>query len=311
MDYAFIKDSLQVYEATKVDIFCSYLKQIETERNKDKSLKNTWFTYLSKQQAVELYKKVAMDNLFIDGTTITLSYRGNIIITYNFQAYKNKLLNIYPESLFDIQLVKEGDFFEFGKVNGRVEYKHKIGDPFKLDCKIIGVYCIIKNNRGEFLETLDMNEVEKMKKVAIIKNIWAEWEGEMILKSVIKRACKRHFNDLVVNIESLDNENYNIDNVSIDFDYQVKVGEAKTEQELVSIYRLASDEQKRNPEFIRILQERKEEIMLDTPPKIGISDKDFPNALSQLKRGKIDSDYLSEKYLLTNDQLKQIEKCLE
>jgi len=156
-----------------------------------------------------------------------------------------------------------------------------------------------------------MNEVEKMKKVAIIKNIWAEWEGEMILKSVIKRACKRHFNDLVVNIESLDNENYNIDNVSIDFDYQVKVGEAKTEQELVSIYRLASDEQKRNPEFIRILQERKEEIMLDTPPKIGISDKDFPNALSQLKRGKIDSDYLSEKYLLTNDQLKQIEKCLE
>jgi len=39
------------------------------------------------------------------------------------------------------------------------------------------------------------------KAVATTKNIWNEWESEMVLKSVIKRACKRHFRDIVVNVE--------------------------------------------------------------------------------------------------------------
>ena len=40
----------------------------------------------------------------------------------------------------------------------------------------------------------------------------------MVLKSVIKRSCKRHFKDLVTNIEETDKDNYNLDNVNPEFD---------------------------------------------------------------------------------------------
>ena len=156
---------------------------MEAAKDKEQKQVNLWFKNFTNEQAIEVYKKVAMDNLFIDGTSITISFRyGKIIVTYNFQAYKNKLLNVYPESTFDIQLVKEGDYFSFEKINGRVEYIHKINNPFKIDSPTIGVYCIIKNTRGEFLETLDMAEIQKMKNVATTKNIWNTWEGEMVLK---------------------------------------------------------------------------------------------------------------------------------
>jgi len=307
MNYEEIKKGLSSYDSEKVSMFCAYLKELELSKKRDGTLSNPWFRHFTKEQAIEIYKKVAMDNLFIDGSTITLSNRGKVIVTYNFQAYKNKLLNVYPESKFDIQLVRSEDSFSFEKVSGKVEYLHKIKNPFSTTSKIIGVYCIIKNSRGEFLETLDMAEIEKMKAVATTKNIWKDWEGEMIIKSVIKRACKRHFNDLVVNIETLDNENYELENVSVEVDYQDLIEKAKTESELVGIYTSASIEQKNNPDFVRMLQEKKHDLLSDLPTKIGISEKDFPNALSQVKKGKLTFEFLNEKYHLTPDQLKQLE----
>ena len=45
-------------------------------RKKDGSLSNPWFPYFKDEEAVDIYKKVAKDNVFIDGETITISYRG-------------------------------------------------------------------------------------------------------------------------------------------------------------------------------------------------------------------------------------------
>ena len=306
MNYESLKNNLSQYAPERVSVFISYLKELETAK-KDNKVVNFWFASFTNEQALEVYKKVAMDNLYIDGTTITISSRGGkIIVTYNFQAYKNKLLNVYPESKFDIQIVKEGDYFNFEKVNGRVEYIHKINNPFKPDAPIIGVYCIIKNSRGEFLETLDMEQIKKMRNVATTKVIWDAWESEMILKSVMKRACKRHFNDLVQNIELLDNENYELDNVSVDFDFQKKIETAKTHKELADIFKNSPKSLQSNIEFIRLLGERKAEISLETPTKVGISKQDFPNCLKQFKEGKFDLEYLQEKYSLTNEQLKEL-----
>src|SRR5690606_4123369 len=39
-------------------------------------------------------------------------------------------------------------------------------------------------------------------------SIWDAWLSEMVKKSVVKRACKTHFKDLVADIEEIDNENY-------------------------------------------------------------------------------------------------------
>lgn len=213
MDYAKLKIELQKYDSyDEVDVYFNYLKKLETEKDtKTGDLKNKWFQYFTEKQAADLFRKVNIDGLFIDGDTIILQFKGSVMLSYNYQAYKNKLLNIYPETLFDIQNVHEGDKFAFKKESGKVIYSHEITNPFETDKKIIGCYCIVKNSRGEFIETLNMDDIKKMRAVAKTDFIWKAWEGEMILKSVIKRACKRHFKDLVVNIEKTDNEDYDLE----------------------------------------------------------------------------------------------------
>ena len=238
MNYSELQKKLIEYDKVKVEIFTNYLKALEADKDKDGKLKNAWFPYFKEDQASDLYRKVAKDNLFIDGDTITIANAyGKIGVTYNYQAYKNLVLNLYPDSKFDIQLVHEGDDFTLGKESGKVIYSHKINNPFAIDAKIIGTYCIIKNSRGEFLETLNMADIEKMQKTARATNIWKEWYSEMVLKSVMKRACKRHFRDIVVNVEKLDNENYDLEAVTVDLSVQDKIKNAKTFDELAKVYK--------------------------------------------------------------------------
>jgi len=169
-------------------------------------------------------------------------------------------LNIYPETIFDMQNVNEGDTFSFLKESGKVIYSHKMNDPFATNKKIIGTYCIIKNCRGEFIETLNQDDIKKMRNVANTQAIWDTWEGEMILKSVIKRACKRHFNDIVVNIETLDNDNYEPENVTIDSDIQTKIQNCNTVDELQLLYDISINDIEDEKVFIKLMTERKIEI---------------------------------------------------
>lgn len=263
MDYKKLNEGLKDYNQVEVKVFVNYL--IELQNDKDRQTqqpKNKWFAYFTAEQAIDLYKKVSLDNLFIDGDTITLQFKGKVMANYNYQAYKNKLLNVYPETLFDMQNVVQGDKFEFRKENGQVFYKHKLSNPFADgEQTIIGSYCIIKNKRGHFIETLNKTEIEKMKNVAKTKNVWNNWYGEMVLKSVIKRACKRHFKDHFTNIETLDNENYETDLVDTPFDLQVEIEKLATLDELETFYRENKTSVEDEVVFIRLLGERKQEIL--------------------------------------------------
>lgn len=260
MNYEEIKTLLGDHNQKKVDIFINYLKELELAKDRNGAKKNKWFGFFKASQAVALYKKVAIDNLFIDGETITLTNKGQVMVSYDYNAYKNKLLNIYPNSKFDIQIVCQKDTFDFRKEDGQVKYTHILGDPFSNAKKTIGAYCIIKNERGEFIEVLNMNEVAKMKNVAKTKNIWNTWEDEMILKSVIKRACKRHFKDIVVNIEAMDNENYELDNVDLDSEIQEKIQATTTLEELTKVYKLNQTKVKDQKAFLLMLSEKRKEI---------------------------------------------------
>lgn len=263
MDYNKITNGLKEYNQVEVKVFVNYLKELETAKDRQSGKpKNPWFKYFTPEQAIDLYKRVALDNLFIDGDTITLTFKGKVIADYNYQAYKNRLLNVYPETLFDMQNVCAGDKFEFRKESGRVIYKHKLSNPFADgEQEIIGTYCIIKNNRGEFIETLNKTEIEKMKNVAKTKNIWNNWYGEMVLKSVIKRACKRHFKDKFTNIEALDNQNYDLDLVDVPFDLQAEIEKCGTLDELEAFYRENKNSVEDETNFIRLLGERKQELL--------------------------------------------------
>jgi len=264
MNYQNIQTKLGDYNDVQVGIYANYLKEVESAKNAQQQLKNAWFKHVTEDQLVDLYKKVALDEgLFIDGDTITLSYRGKVMVNYNYQAYKNKLLTVYPESTFDVQNVYAGDEFAFEKQNGHVIYTHKINDPFAVEREIVGCYCIIKNSRGEFIETLNKPEIEKMKAVAKTKAIWDAWYSEMVLKSVIKRACKRHFKDVVVNIELIDNENYEPAIVEIEAELSGDIEKCGTIEELETLYHENKATVKDEVAFIKLISERKQELLND------------------------------------------------
>jgi hypothetical protein len=305
MNYQKIIDALNNsdhihYDSVNVEIYITYLKFLEQEKDKDKeTLKNKWFPYFKDEEAIDIFKKVAKDNVFIDGETITLSNRGKIIVSYNYQAYKNLLLNVYPESTFDIQVVNEGDDFSFFKDSGRVVYSHRLKDPFATNKTIIGTYCIIKNSRGEFLETLNMDDIAKMKAVATTKNIWDQWESEMVLKSVIKRACKRHFRDIVVNVEKLDNENYDLNAVNVDSLVQTDIEKATTFADLGTIYNKNVNSVADKVNFVRLLGERKEKL-IELLPEFKTEDETKALELIKKYNGKFDPLLLVWKF--TEDQ---------
>ena len=145
----------------------------------------------------------------VDGVNVVISGRGMAMVT--FHGYKNKVLETYPETKFDIQLVREGDTFNVAKESGEVEYSHTFADPFDTESrKIIGAYVVFKNKRGEFIETLGRKDYDQMKAQSKQSSLWGKWESEFMLKSVIKRACKRHFYDVVEDIDKDDNDNYGL-----------------------------------------------------------------------------------------------------
>ena len=145
--------------------------------------------------------------LAVDGVNVVITGSNMAMVT--FHGYKNKVLATYPETEFDVQLVREGDQFSVAKESGAVVYSHTMGDPFETEeKKIKGAYVVFKNKRGEFIETLNMTDFEKMKKASKQGYLWGEWASEFWLKSVIKRACKRHFYDIVEEIDKLDNDDY-------------------------------------------------------------------------------------------------------
>lgn len=207
-----------------VQTFANYCVRLKFEKNKQGQLKNPWFQKKTEENMAELFWKVNAEGLVFDGKHVTLQSTG---ISYDYKAYRNKMLNVYPESKIDISLVYEGDTTDFWKESGKVHYKHAIGDPSKqTDDKIKFGYIIIKNDRGEFLTTLTKQDFEKHRKVAKQDYIWIAWYVEMCKKTLIKKACSDHFDDIYTGINEMDNENIdleksvNIEKTDIDLKHQ-------------------------------------------------------------------------------------------
>lgn len=211
-----------------VDAYSSYCQRIATETDKKTGqLKNPYMKLKSAKQLADLFKRVKNEGLVFDGKHITLQSTG---ITLDYMAYKNKMLLAYPESMMDVGVVKEGDSFVLENENGEVKYKHTIADAFKTaDANNInGAFCIIKNKRGEFATLLSKEDIQKHKKVAKTSMIWDAWFKEMVLKTVIKKACKYHYDDIFEGLNAIDNE-------SIDLDKAVVIQEGIPAEEVAKV----------------------------------------------------------------------------
>ena len=193
------------FNKTAVDRFASYCVRLKKEM-KNGNPKNPFMQRKQVEDLVGLFKRVAHEGLEFDGVHVTLQSTG---ISYDYVAFKNKMLITYPESMIDIQIIYKGDTFAFEKENGQVKYSHAIANPFtSTDADVDGAYCVIKNKRGEFLTTLSLADILKHKKAAKTQYIWDAWFKEMVMKTIVKKACKYHFQDLFTGIEEMDNENY-------------------------------------------------------------------------------------------------------
>lgn len=194
-------------------IYKQYIADLKSKKKKDKDglfkPANPWATNKPDSFWSDCWNKIEQSGLKFDGKHITIDERG---VNYDYVAYKNKMLLVYPESRIDIELVYKGDSFAYSKDNGVVDYKHIIGDPFNhKDVDIVGGYCVIKNKRGEFITVLSKAEIEKAKKVAKTTKIWDDWYAEMCKKTVIKKAVKFHFDDIYTAMEEEDNKNYDLE----------------------------------------------------------------------------------------------------
>lgn len=211
-----ITNLLKKYNEVDVEKYTSYLSKLKYEQNKKG---NDWISKKTPQQLASFFERVALEGLKFDGVHVTLQNTG---ITLDYIAYKNKMLMAYPETKLDLGIVYKGDSFEFRKEDGKVYYNYTPNNPFeKKEDDILGAYCVIKNSRGEFITTLNKQEIDKHRKVAKTDYIWKSWLPEMINKTIIKKACKFHYDDVFTGLDDIDNEQINLD-LPVDGDLKLK-----------------------------------------------------------------------------------------
>lgn len=235
-----IVDLLKDENPQDADRFASYCLRLLVEKHtygeKKGQLKNPWMATKTAAALAELFRRVKRDGLVFDGQHVTL---GNTGISYDYIAYKNKMLKVYPDSKIDPGLVYSDDTFTAAKVDGRVSYNHVIGSPFgQTKDKLQGAYCVIINQRGEFITLLSKEDIEKHRKVAKTDKIWQEWWKEMVLKTVLKKACRQHFADVIETMDAEDNEtNYDLENpLDMELEWKAEIDEITTVEALNAYY---------------------------------------------------------------------------
>lgn len=252
---AALRNKLHSTEATS-----SYINYLKTVKNIEK---------VPDLVLVKLFEKVAQDGYNIDGDLITLTPRWDkntnqysVTVNYDYRMYKKLLFRDFPDTQVDIGLVAKEDSYSFKKESGKVVYTHTIADPFGNEKEYVGGYILVKNKRGEFLEILNRDEINKMKNSAKTKTIWNAWESEMIKKSLYKRIAK-HFNDTFQNIEALDNENYDPEMAKLPAELQDLIDNCPDHTTLQKIYEqniAKANEEGYEPEFLKAMSERKIEM---------------------------------------------------
>jgi len=197
--YEYIKEK---YSDKEAKIYYSYVSDLI------KDPKQKWSQWKDENYFIIKYEQVKNDWLVLDWKHITLWYNG---ISYDYVAYKNKMLINYPESIIDINLVYEWDEFDFKKDNWKIVYHHTFANPFETwNDKIKGGYCIIKNTRWEFITLLSKKDFELHRQVAKTDYIWKAWFKEMCMKTLFKKAIKVHYDDIFQAVEEEDNNNYDL-----------------------------------------------------------------------------------------------------
>lgn len=248
---ALLIDSNKVH----VEKYIAHLKDLEAATDNNGKLKNPWLKHRTSTELANYFKRIEAINLEFDGKHITLQSTG---ISMDYIACKNKVLLVYPETKITHGLVYKDDDYNFYESDFKVKYHINHAKPFDArDEDIIGAYCIISNKRGEFLKTLDKDQIAKHRKAAKTDMIWKGWFGEMVLKTVIKKCCKTCLDDVLDDIEAIDNDNIDLDQpIDVDLGLKDLVEQTQTIEALTALY----NDKKPSGDDIKLFTARKEAI---------------------------------------------------
>ncbi len=209
---ALLKDKLQEFLGQDTN---RYVKSVMSEILKQNLTDCTPLSiFQSVKQAVDLGLEI--DNrqhahLIQRGRdcTFMIGYRGFI---YSIKKH-------IPSANIVVNLVKDGDLFSIKKIGDQDQFIHEIKNPFASKDKIIGGYCYISyNNEGREIakiETLSIEEINKIRSVAKTKNIWDAWFEEKAKVACIRRGCKILFaglnNGIINKIIEINDEEFDFE----------------------------------------------------------------------------------------------------
>lgn len=260
MEKSKLIELLKGHDQQHVVDYANYITGLYNELDGNRKPVHYYLHSRSEQDMAEAFKKVAKEGMVFDGKHIKMTKSG---VSWDYVAFKNKMLKVYPESQIDIELVFDGDKFNYDKIDGKITYRLEVANPFgdKKDDGVIGGFCIIKNKRGEFITRLTKEEIAKHRALAIDSYYWKTWFQEMCKKTVIKKACKEHFEDVFEGVNDMDNENYDMTNsVSLDAKWKNDIDAITNMNDLATYYKANEGQGK---EFITYIAKRKKQIMED------------------------------------------------
>ena len=156
---------------------------------------------------MQTFMKAAQDGLYLDGKEAAAVLYGNQV---NYLPMVEGVIKLMHNSglikTISAEVVYENDCFEY-ELGSKPHVKHiplLVGDRGNRIC----VYCYVQTaNDGEFVEILNMQEVEKCRQVAKTQAVWSKWYDQMCKKTAIHRIAKRlPKNDAINSVVRIEDE---------------------------------------------------------------------------------------------------------
>lgn len=169
------------------------------------------------EDIIALWQRAQKWGVNLDGEQIWFDERLGLMT--NWIGVRNMVFHRYPKARFDVQVVLEGDELTYGRTQNGVTYEYKKANAFeelqlkfKMD-KVKGIYLdgktnlqgafgVLATNDGTGTEVMEIiTKDDLMQIIQSSRNLsnWNKWTGEMIIKTVFKRICKRvRFDDRFV-----------------------------------------------------------------------------------------------------------------
>ena len=175
--------------------------------------KNPRLLQADKNSLMQTFMDAAKDGLYLDGReAAAVQYGQSVQYIPMVEGIIKVLHNSGLIKTISAEVVYENDLFDY-ELGTKPQLTHKpliVGDRGKPIC----VYAIaITTNGGEYMELMNMQEIEKCRAVSKASSSphspWVKWFDQMAKKTVMHRIAKRlPKNDAINSVVAVDDDNF-------------------------------------------------------------------------------------------------------